>query len=101
MKSPNRIREIRDAKGLTLEQVAEGAGTSNQQISKLEKGGRRLDLEWMARVSRGLGCDPWELLPPSLSVPPDARELARYYLMLNEDDRKAVRHLAQRLASPE
>ncbi len=59
----NRLRELRKRQGLTLEQVAQRAHTTNQQIHRLETGKRRLTHEWMVRVSRALGCHPADLLP--------------------------------------
>lgn len=59
---PNHIRRLRLAKQLTLQQLAEAVGTSKGQIDKLEKGGRRLTVEWMIRIGRALACDPRALL---------------------------------------
>ena len=64
---PNRLRELREARGLTLRDLAERVGTSNQQISHLELGKRQLTMDWMGRVAAVLGVHPWELvaeLPP-------------------------------------
>jgi transcriptional regulator with XRE-family HTH domain len=61
-KFPNRIRELREAKGLSQYELGQLAGTGNQQISRLEMGARSLTLEWMKRLSAALGCQPWELL---------------------------------------
>jgi len=58
----NRIRELREAANLTLETVAERAGTSPQQISRLEKGERKLSPDWMRRVAKALAVRPSELL---------------------------------------
>ena len=38
----NRIRVLREARGLSLEELAAEVGTTNQQISLLENGKRRL-----------------------------------------------------------
>ncbi|NTU77727.1 MAG: helix-turn-helix domain-containing protein [Alphaproteobacteria bacterium] len=59
----NRIREWRQARGWSLQQLADYAATSKSQIDKLEKGLRRLTVEWMVRLAKPLGCDPRELLP--------------------------------------
>lgn len=70
----NRIKELRDQRGMTLEQVAEGADTTFQQIQRLEQGKRRLTDDWMRRVAKALGCSAAELLavnpvPNSAEVP--------------------------------
>ncbi len=58
----NRIKEIRTQKGMTLQQVADKAGTTKAQVMKLEKGDRRLTDVWMVRLSLAMSCDPKELL---------------------------------------
>ncbi|WP_120497331.1 LexA family transcriptional regulator [Kiloniella sp. EL199] len=58
----NRIKEIRTEKGMTLQQVADKAGTTKAQVMKLEKGDRRLTDVWMVRLSIAMSCDPKELL---------------------------------------
>lgn len=63
----NRIREWRQTRGWTLQQLADGTGTSKSQIDKLEKGERRLTVDWMVRLAKPLGCDPRDLLA---SMPP-------------------------------
>ncbi len=61
-KLENRIREVRKAQGLTLEAVAKRAGTTNQQIQRLETGQRRLTIDWLERVAEALQCHPVALL---------------------------------------
>ena len=58
----NRIKELREVRGLTLQQVADAAGTSLQQIQRLENGLRRLTDEWMRRIAPVLGVHPAALL---------------------------------------
>jgi SOS-response transcriptional repressor LexA len=69
---PNRIRELRTAAGMTLEQVAHVAGTTHQQIERLEKGIRRLTDDWMKRIAPAFRVPPQELLDngghPSLKI---------------------------------
>ncbi|QCO03050.1 helix-turn-helix domain-containing protein [Azospirillum argentinense] len=50
-----KLKEIREARGLSQEQVAEMAGTSQPQIYKLEKGLRSMTLDWAARLAPVLG----------------------------------------------
>ncbi|MDX2027683.1 MAG: LexA family transcriptional regulator [Alphaproteobacteria bacterium] len=59
----NRIREFRAARGWSLQQLADQAGTSKGQVDKLEKGDRRLTVEWMVRLAKPLGCDARDLMP--------------------------------------
>jgi phage repressor protein C with HTH and peptisase S24 domain len=50
----NRIRELREERRLSQERLAELAATTRQQIDRLEKGQRGLDLKWMVRIARAL-----------------------------------------------
>lgn len=64
----NRIRYWRNNKEWSLQQLAEACGTTRAQIDKLEKGDRRLTVDWMIRLAQSLGCQPADLLPDA--VPP-------------------------------
>lgn len=66
MTSVNRIREWRQNKNWSLQQLAEAADTSRAQIDKLERGERRLTLDWMIRLAKPLECLPADLLPQAL-----------------------------------
>lgn len=59
---PNRIRELRKAKGWQLKHLAAELGCGITQVSDLETGGRELTLHWMQRVARALGTEPADLL---------------------------------------
>lgn len=61
--APNRIRELREAKGLTQADLAQLANVTPSALNKLEKGSRGLDQEWMRRLARILDCEPADLLP--------------------------------------
>jgi len=62
----NRIREIREAAGLSVDEVAERAGTSGTQIRRLETGTRRLTVDWMQRLAEALECSPADLIATAL-----------------------------------
>lgn len=71
----NRIRELREERGWSLEQLAERCNTTNQQISRLERGQRELTLRWMQRVASALGVSVVQVLPPEMTQQPfDAEE---------------------------
>lgn len=59
----NRIREWRQKRGLSLQQLAEASDTTRAQIDKLERGERRLTVDWMLRIAAPLECLPADLLP--------------------------------------
>ena len=48
---------------MTMRTLADKTGTSQQQIDRLEKGRRRLTVDWMQRLSKALECDMTELVP--------------------------------------
>jgi len=76
----NRIREIRERLYLTQEQLAERVGTTAQQISRLEKGQRGLDVPWMLKIAAALGERPAALIDQvadSTSGLPSERKLAQ------------------------
>jgi transcriptional regulator with XRE-family HTH domain len=58
----NRIKEIREAAGMSQDRLAELAGMSQQTISKLEKGKMDLDVKHMAAIAEALGVSPADLL---------------------------------------
>lgn len=65
---PNRLRELREARGLTLAELAVRLGTTNQQVSHLELGKRQLTVEWLRRLGAALECHPWAIVektPPT------------------------------------
>lgn len=59
----NRIAILRKERGLTLTALAKAAGTTKAQIQKLERGERRLSLEWMERLARAMNVKISDLLP--------------------------------------
>lgn len=61
MKTLNHLRTLRRARNLTLQSLADKVGTSKSQIDKLEKGERRLTLEWMRKLAGGLDCEIEEI----------------------------------------
>ena len=67
--APNPLRSYRRQAGLTLEQLARLTGTTAAQISKLEKGERRLTVDWMARLAPPLGIRMADLLSPAIPAP--------------------------------
>ncbi len=60
----SRIRDVRKAKGLTLDDVAKRCDppTTAQTIGRLETGMRTLSLDWLNRIADALAVDSAELL---------------------------------------
>ncbi|MFV0623908.1 helix-turn-helix domain-containing protein [Sphingomonas sp. ac-8] len=67
------IREVRRAKGLTLEEVAQRCrpSTTAQTIGRLETGTRTVSIGWLNRIAEALGVDAADLvtLPDRPDVP--------------------------------
>lgn len=70
-----RVERMRRSRGLNQSQLAERAGTTAQQISRLERGERKLTMEWVVRLAAALECEPAELA--GFAPPPDASEITR------------------------
>jgi len=98
----NRIRAYREAKGLSLDQLASLAGTSNQQISNLETGKRRLTVDWLRALSKALGCHPWSLVGdelPARLMPNDVQVLGMFR-ELKSGQQDAVLQLLKSFTAP-
>jgi transcriptional regulator with XRE-family HTH domain len=66
-----RLRELRTAQGLTLQQVAERASVDVSTLSRLEAGKRRLALDHLPSLAAALGVSADELL--GAAAPEDPR----------------------------
>ena len=64
----NRIKEIRTRKKLTQKELADAAGTSQQQIQRIEAGVQEVRFDLAARVSEALG-EPLEKVFPTTALP--------------------------------
>jgi transcriptional regulator with XRE-family HTH domain len=60
------IRRIRKERGLTAKEFAARIGTSAPQITRLEKGQRRLTVIWLNRIAKGLDVAINDLLNESV-----------------------------------
>ena len=100
-KIKNYIRELRDARGWSQEELAGRTGTTNQQIGRLELGQRRLTAEWMYRLADALECHPTDLLDGGPArLKPRTRAIADIFEGLNEDQQDAFFKAASALAQP-
>jgi len=59
-----RVRELREAKGLTQEQLAERAELHSVQISHIEGGRNEVKLTTILRLAKAFGMTASELLKP-------------------------------------
>jgi transcriptional regulator with XRE-family HTH domain len=59
----SRVRELRQARGISQEQLAELAGLHRTYVSSLERGQRNVSLENIHALARALGVAARELFP--------------------------------------
>jgi transcriptional regulator with XRE-family HTH domain len=84
----NRLRTIRLARGLSLEEAAKRVGTSLQQLGRLERGERKLTEDWMRRIAPALGVRPADLISDEgvdlgeFIQSPEEIKLLRFWRML-------------------
>lgn len=65
-----RLRELRHARGLSQESLAELAGLDRTYVSSCERGHRNISLENIYRLAAALGVEPAELLKRPGDDPP-------------------------------
>jgi transcriptional regulator with XRE-family HTH domain len=92
----NRLKELRVKAGLTQDQLAEAAETSGQQISRLERGERKMPPEWMVRLALPLGVRPSALMDPLADGVPG--QLVEMIGALDGQTKAAISDLVIRLA---
>ena len=76
----NRIKELRQARKLTQQQLAEKVGLSYTNLGRIEKGERGLDMEYIPAFAAALDVKPYELLPKEWQpeeISPEEREILR------------------------
>jgi transcriptional regulator with XRE-family HTH domain len=64
----NRIKEIRESRGLSQEALAKEVETSQPQIRRLENGERSLTEKWMRKIAEALDVHPADLLTVTASA---------------------------------
>jgi phage repressor protein C with HTH and peptisase S24 domain len=67
----SKLRLARERCGLTQQQLAELAETSQPQIDRLETGKRKLSIDWLVRLAPHLGVTPIELSEQLGGLPDD------------------------------
>lgn len=59
---PNRIKELREMRGLTQQELADMMGVSKQDVSRYERGYTPLNMEWLIKFAQSLNVHPQDLL---------------------------------------
>lgn len=65
--APNRIKEMRLKRGMSLSELSELTGMTRSELHKLEKGVRRIRTDHLPPLSQSLRCGPEELLNAELA----------------------------------
>ncbi len=84
VKYPNRLRALREARGLTQEQVGTLVGITESAINRHERGNRSLDGNAIDRYARFYSVSAYELFVGANEVPEDidtTDPLARYVVV--------------------
>ncbi len=84
------LYKIRKARGMSQKQLAEAVNASNQQISCLENGDRKMAPEWIERLSKALNCSKGELLGEA-PLSDDARAVLDMYEQLTDDQKNVIK----------
>lgn len=93
----NNIKQIRKARGLTLEALAERLSSTKQHIGRLEKS-KRLTTLWLERFAKALDCSVQDIIgeagEPILEFTSDETKLVLQYRALSPDLQLALRTIA-------
>ena len=96
-KAPNRIRELREAVGISQAELSRRINVTPPALQKVEIGTRKLDQQWMRRIARALGCAPAELLPVEdnpWALSGEEKELIHRLRSARADDREKLNRVA-------
>jgi transcriptional regulator with XRE-family HTH domain len=58
----NKVKELREARGMSARQLAKTLGISGAQMSRLESGKSPLSMKWVAEISAALGVSADEVM---------------------------------------
>lgn len=83
------IREIRDAQGLTGEELAERAGISRSYLTEIEKGTKTPNTRRLESIAKALGVWPEDLMEKPESTAPLGKVI-RGFCSLPEGRQKIV-----------
>ncbi len=72
-----RLRDLREAHGLTQEALAEKAGMSYKHYQAIEGGRKDLRLTTLDRLAAAFGIELWELIAPAMPTVAQPKEKRR------------------------
>lgn len=97
---PNRIRELRNARGWTLGQLGDRIGCGTTYLSNIERGERELSFYWMKRLAKAFKVEPADLLTAkdnSRSLTAEEHELVNLFQRGDEGQRRQMLGMARLL----
>lgn len=99
---PNRLYELRRARGLSQQKLADKVGCSKMHISGVERGTRDFSFSMMRRIAEVFGVSPGDLLsdqdnPHRLSDPGEVH-LIETYRQADGEDREKIVKVAETIA---
>lgn len=100
--APNRLREWRKHRRMTLQQIATAAGTTRAQVQRIETGVRPMSVAWMERFARILHVQVSDLLAPAHSgaeLSPREHDLIGLYRGSDDNAREAIFGVAEKLSA--
>lgn len=86
-----RIKELREAAGLSINQLARLAGIGQSTLSYIEMGQRTPTVDTLLLICKALGITPVEFFKGyQFDIPPDLRQLLREAESLTPEQRKKL-----------
>ena len=66
---PNNLRRLRKQKNVSQDVLAAAAGTTRDYYGKLERGDKKLTLDYIERLAEALGVEPYQIIAPERLFP--------------------------------
>ncbi|BCV20346.1 helix-turn-helix domain-containing protein [Moorella sp. Hama-1] len=86
-----RIKQLREAAGLSMNQLARLAGVGQSTLSYIEMGQKNPTVDTLLLICKGLGVTPIEFFDGyQFNIPPDLRQLLREAESLTPSQRKKL-----------
>lgn len=88
-----RLRDVRDAKGMSRRVLSEKSNISQRYLAQLEAGKGNISVSLLERVAQALGVPMHALIVPNLAVDREAQEIAALYETAPSNTRHEVKKL--------
>ncbi len=97
---PNRIKQLREIRGWSQAELGSRLNppTSQQQIDKLEKGQRRMTVDWLNKFAAAFECDPLLILGEVAPMTPKEQAVLGLFRGLTAEEQDAFLKAADAMA---